>query len=139
MAKSGPLWAIIIAHGFGNWGVYTLLTSLPAFMKNALKFDIKSVSTFYYIFIVPLQYTLCISIKLHIRTRPINFSLSAYQIDHLIRQSNIYRTVLIYGLCFHTQQIQYKFYHFIFIRCFNCFHRALLSDSLNVASVSVSE
>jgi hypothetical protein len=45
MIKSGPLWAIIVAHSFGNWGVYTLLTSLPEFMKSALKFDIKSVST----------------------------------------------------------------------------------------------
>jgi ACS family sodium-dependent inorganic phosphate cotransporter-like MFS transporter 5 len=44
MAKSSPLWAIIIAHGCSNWGEHTLLTSLPDYMKNVLKFDIKSVS-----------------------------------------------------------------------------------------------
>ena len=59
MVKSGPLWAIIIAHSFGNWGVYTLLTSLPEFMKSALKFDIKSVS------VQPFSY---IDLKLQICT-----------------------------------------------------------------------
>jgi hypothetical protein len=49
MAKSSPLWAIIIAHGCSNWGEHTLLTSLPDYMKNVLKFDIKSVSIYYYI------------------------------------------------------------------------------------------
>lgn len=56
MIKSGPLWAIIVAHSFGNWGVYTLLTSLPEFMKSALKFDIKSVSTSILCFRLKYQY-----------------------------------------------------------------------------------
>ncbi|XP_076085056.1 sialin-like [Mytilus galloprovincialis] len=42
MAKSVPLWAIIIGHTCSNWGIYTIWTSLPEFMKNVLKFDIKA-------------------------------------------------------------------------------------------------
>ncbi|XP_035826364.1 sialin [Aplysia californica] len=40
MFRSGPLWAIIIAHFCNNYINYTLLTSLPTFMKESLKFDI---------------------------------------------------------------------------------------------------
>jgi len=40
-AKSGPVWAIIIAHLCANWGLYTLVINLPLFMKEVLKFDIK--------------------------------------------------------------------------------------------------
>ncbi|KAK7093970.1 hypothetical protein V1264_007649 [Littorina saxatilis] len=38
---SGPVWAIITAHMCNNYTNYTLLTSLPTFMKEVLKFDIK--------------------------------------------------------------------------------------------------
>jgi hypothetical protein len=41
---SRALHACIVAHMCNNWQLYTLLTSLPAFMKSVLKFDIKSVS-----------------------------------------------------------------------------------------------
>ncbi|KAL8587270.1 hypothetical protein ACOMHN_045518 [Nucella lapillus] len=41
MFTSGPLWAVITAHLCNNYTNYTLLTSLPSFMKEALKFDIK--------------------------------------------------------------------------------------------------
>ncbi|XP_067658855.1 sialin-like [Haliotis asinina] len=41
MAKSGPLWAIILAHMCNNWTNYTLITVLPTFMKEVLKFDIR--------------------------------------------------------------------------------------------------
>ncbi|XP_048250792.1 sialin-like [Haliotis rufescens] len=40
MAKSGPLWAIILAHMCNNWTGYTLITVLPTFMREVLKFDI---------------------------------------------------------------------------------------------------
>ncbi|CAH1800936.1 unnamed protein product [Owenia fusiformis] len=42
MLKSPPLWAIITAHVCNNWGSYTLLTSLPLYMRDVLKFDIRS-------------------------------------------------------------------------------------------------
>ena len=41
---SGPVWAIIIAHTCSNWGGYTLLTNIPTYMAEVLKFDIKAVS-----------------------------------------------------------------------------------------------
>ncbi|XP_059140302.1 sialin-like isoform X2 [Physella acuta] len=41
MFTSGPLWAAIIAHTCNNYVNYTLLTSLPLFMKESLNFDIK--------------------------------------------------------------------------------------------------
>ncbi|CAL1547222.1 unnamed protein product [Lymnaea stagnalis] len=41
MFSSGPLWAVIIAHFCNNYVNYTLLTSLPTFMKESLNFDIK--------------------------------------------------------------------------------------------------
>lgn len=43
-AKSMPVWAIVVAHTASNWGTYTLLTNLPAYMKEVLKFDMRSVS-----------------------------------------------------------------------------------------------
>lgn len=44
MALSPAVWAIIFAHCSNNFGNYTLMTKLPAFMKEVLKFDIKAVS-----------------------------------------------------------------------------------------------
>lgn len=41
--KSIPAWAIFIGHSCSNWGTYLFLTSLPLYMKEVLKFDIKSV------------------------------------------------------------------------------------------------
>lgn len=41
--KSVPLWALLACHFCGNWADYTLMTNLPTFMKEVLKFDIKSV------------------------------------------------------------------------------------------------
>ena len=43
MATSLPLWSIFICHMCVTWAEHTLITSLPAFMKGVLKFDIKSV------------------------------------------------------------------------------------------------
>lgn len=39
-------WATFIAHFCNNWGNYLFLTQLPSFMKDVLKFDIKSVFIF---------------------------------------------------------------------------------------------
>ena len=41
---SPAVWAIIMAHFCNSFGYYTLMTKLPAFMKEVLKFDITSVS-----------------------------------------------------------------------------------------------
>ena len=42
--SSPAVWAIIVAHTCSNWGTYTLLTNIPAYMKEVLKFSIKAVS-----------------------------------------------------------------------------------------------
>lgn len=39
---SPAVWAICAAHFANNWGFYTMLTCLPTYMKDILKFDIKS-------------------------------------------------------------------------------------------------
>lgn len=44
MFSSGAMWAILIANACGNYGAYMLLTQMPSYMKEVLKFDIKSVS-----------------------------------------------------------------------------------------------
>ncbi|XP_065056224.1 sialin-like [Rhopilema esculentum] len=41
LLTSVPVWAIIIAHFTENWGYYTLLTSLPTYLKLMLKFDLQ--------------------------------------------------------------------------------------------------
>jgi len=40
MMTSKAVWAIITAHFTENWGFYTLLTSLPMFMRDVLKYDL---------------------------------------------------------------------------------------------------
>ncbi|KAL4221287.1 hypothetical protein ACF0H5_019550 [Mactra antiquata] len=42
MLKSKCLWACLTAHVCNNWTNYTLLTNIPTFMKDVLKFDIKA-------------------------------------------------------------------------------------------------
>ncbi|XP_069343856.1 sialin isoform X5 [Eulemur rufifrons] len=39
--KSLPLWAIVVAHFSYNWTFYTLLTLLPTYMKDILRFDVQ--------------------------------------------------------------------------------------------------
>ncbi|XP_002734661.1 sialin-like [Saccoglossus kowalevskii] len=39
--KSMPFWAILVTHVCCNWGTYSLLTFLPTYMREVLKFDIK--------------------------------------------------------------------------------------------------
>ena len=39
-----PVWAIIVADTTASWLSYTLLTNIPNYMRDVLKFDIKSVS-----------------------------------------------------------------------------------------------
>ncbi|XP_025080882.1 uncharacterized transporter slc-17.2-like isoform X2 [Pomacea canaliculata] len=43
---SRAVWAIIVAHSCGNYGAYMLLTQIPTYMKEVLKFDIKSNGVF---------------------------------------------------------------------------------------------
>jgi len=40
---SPPAAAIFFGHSCSNWGTYLFLTSLPTYMKEVLKFDVKSV------------------------------------------------------------------------------------------------
>ncbi|KAI0235353.1 Sialin [Lamellibrachia satsuma] len=40
--RSGAVWAIVVAHTGSNWGTYMLLTNIPSYMREVLKFDIKS-------------------------------------------------------------------------------------------------
>jgi len=41
---SRACWALFIIHTCNNYGSYTFLTSIPKYMSEVLKFDIKSVS-----------------------------------------------------------------------------------------------
>ena len=44
---SRACWAFFIIHTCSNYGAYTFLTSIPKYMSEVLKFDIKSVSEKY--------------------------------------------------------------------------------------------
>jgi MFS family permease len=46
---------IFIGHTCSNWGTYLFLTSLPSYMKEVLKFDIKSVNFIRFIFFTCLN------------------------------------------------------------------------------------
>ncbi|KAK2508154.1 hypothetical protein MC885_009047 [Smutsia gigantea] len=41
MLRSLPLWAIVVAHFSHNWTFYTLLTLLPTYMKEILRFNVQ--------------------------------------------------------------------------------------------------
>ena len=41
---SVPMWALIIVHCGQNWGYWTLITELPTYMNDILKFNLKEVS-----------------------------------------------------------------------------------------------
>ncbi|KAL8624617.1 hypothetical protein ACOMHN_045152 [Nucella lapillus] len=43
---SRAMWAIIVVHTCGNYGAYMLLTQIPTYMKEVLKFDIKANGVF---------------------------------------------------------------------------------------------
>jgi ACS family sodium-dependent inorganic phosphate cotransporter-like MFS transporter 5 len=45
--SSKPAAAIFFGHSCSNWGTYLFLTSLPTYMKEILKFDVKSVNLFF--------------------------------------------------------------------------------------------
>jgi hypothetical protein len=42
---SVPVWAILVMHVCQNWGFYTLLTCLPTYFNDVLRFNIESVRT----------------------------------------------------------------------------------------------
>lgn len=46
IVKSGPFWAILLAHMGYNYGYETLMTELPTYMKQVLHFSIKDVCKF---------------------------------------------------------------------------------------------
>lgn len=39
-----PMWALIIVHCGQNWGYWTLITELPTYMNDILKFNLEEVS-----------------------------------------------------------------------------------------------
>jgi len=41
MLTSGPVLAILVAQTGHGWGLYTLLTELPTYLKTVLHFDLK--------------------------------------------------------------------------------------------------
>ncbi|KAK3607611.1 hypothetical protein CHS0354_034661 [Potamilus streckersoni] len=41
-----PVWAILVTNACGNYGAYMLLTQMPTYMKEVLKFDIQSNGVF---------------------------------------------------------------------------------------------
>ncbi|PZC82963.1 putative inorganic phosphate cotransporter [Helicoverpa armigera] len=42
LLRSGPLWALIIAGIGHDWGYFTMITDLPKYMTDVLKFNIKA-------------------------------------------------------------------------------------------------
>jgi hypothetical protein len=44
IAKSVPVWGLIFAQVGHDWGFYTLLTDLPKYFKDVLKFSVFEVS-----------------------------------------------------------------------------------------------
>ena len=40
--KSKACWAIFIAHFTHNWGNYLFMSQMPSYLRDVLKFDIKS-------------------------------------------------------------------------------------------------
>lgn len=43
---SKVFWGLVFAHSASNFGTYLFLTQLPTYMREILKFDIKSVSLY---------------------------------------------------------------------------------------------
>ena len=43
MLKSPAVWAIIASNVTSDWGIYTMLTNIPTYMYDVLKFDMSSV------------------------------------------------------------------------------------------------
>jgi hypothetical protein len=44
IAKSVPLWGLVFAQIGYNWGFFTLLTDLPKYFKDVMKFSVFEVS-----------------------------------------------------------------------------------------------
>lgn len=42
MLQTKAFWGVMLAHTTSNFGTYLFLTQLPTYMKEVLKFDIKS-------------------------------------------------------------------------------------------------
>ncbi|MGH0185892.1 UNVERIFIED_CONTAM: hypothetical protein FKN15_019488 [Acipenser sinensis] len=59
MLGSLPLWSIVVAHFSANWSYYTLLTTLPTYMDQVLRFNIKENG-----FLSALPYLCCFPVGL---------------------------------------------------------------------------
>lgn len=62
--KSKPCLALFVGHASSNWGMYLFLTSLPTYMKEVLKFDVKSVN-----FVPHMKYDIIIAFTLFVISR----------------------------------------------------------------------
>lgn len=56
---SPAMWAIIIGHVCFNFGHYAIMTKLPAYMKEVLHMDIKSVSITSWFFSKHMTFHFC--------------------------------------------------------------------------------
>ncbi|CAF0841673.1 unnamed protein product [Rotaria sordida] len=104
---SPACWALFIMHMCNNWGTYTFLTSIPKYMDEVLKFNIKSNG-----FLSALPYVaLCI-----------NINISGIIVDVIIRKNLLTTTntrklftifgsllpaIFMIGLAFMTCQLKY--------------------------------
>ena len=60
MLTSPAVWAIIAANVTSDWGIYTMLTNIPTYMYEVLKFDMTSVSMIYLIRVHYMTFSYCI-------------------------------------------------------------------------------
>lgn len=57
---SKPQWATTIAHFCFNWSFFTILINVPMFLKEVLKFEVKSVSLSFYEYVI-WQHDQCVN------------------------------------------------------------------------------
>lgn len=68
IAKSLPFYAILFAHMGQNYGYETLMTELPTYMKQVLRFSLKEVRILFFVIINIAFYILKFIIYVHIRS-----------------------------------------------------------------------
>ncbi|CAF1265078.1 unnamed protein product [Rotaria sordida] len=100
-------WALFIIHTCNNWGTYTFLTSIPKYMSEVLKFDIKSngvLSSLPY-----LMFWLNINISGAVADRLIQKeTLTTTQTRKLFNVlGNLIPAIFVIGLAFMTCKIKY--------------------------------
>ncbi|CAF1032852.1 unnamed protein product [Adineta ricciae] len=104
---SPACWALFIIHTCNNWGTYTFLTSIPKYMAEVLRFDIKSngllSSLPYMIFWLNINISgvladLCIRKKILTRTQTRKF----FNV-----LGNLFPAIFVIGLAFMTCKLKY--------------------------------